>query len=178
MFAYFRNLRVAVRLAAVFALIVALLAVVSVTAYVKINNINRAIDQIVNDRYLKVRWGFDVRDGVNEQIKYLRGIVIDVAHPDQNEKRYGQMDVAIRKTKEALDKIAARQVTEVGKKKIKALEDARQAFDASKGEPLALVRAGKRRRRTNTCCARSPRPRMPIWPGPCLCRLPGPAVAR
>ena len=142
MFAYFRNLRVAVRLAAVFALIVALLAVVSVTAYVKINNINRAIDQIVNDRYLKVRWGFDVRDGVNEQIKYLRGIVIDVAHPDQNEKRYGQMEVAIRKTKEALDKIAARQVTEVGKKKIKALEDARLAFDTSKGELLALVRAG------------------------------------
>ena len=107
MFAYFSNLRVAVRLAAVFTLIVALLAVVSITAYIKINNINASIDQIVNDRYLKVRWGFDVRDGVNEQIKYLRGMVIDVNRPDQNEKRYGQMDVAVNATKAAIARLEA-----------------------------------------------------------------------
>ncbi|WP_413460293.1 methyl-accepting chemotaxis protein [Herbaspirillum huttiense] len=143
MFAYFGNLKVAVRLAAVFAVIVALLAVVSVTAFVKINNINRGIDQIVNDRYLKVRWAFDLRDGVNEQIKYLRGIAIDIDNVQANEKRFGQLDVAVKQTKEALDKIAARQVTEVGKKKIKVLDDARQAFDASEREFLALIRAGK-----------------------------------
>jgi len=143
MFAYFGNLKVATRLAAVFAVVVALLAVVSVTAFVKINNINRGIDQIVNDRYLKVRWAFDLRDGVNEQIKYLRGIAIDIGNVQANEKRFAQLDVAVKQTKEALDKIAARQVTEVGKKKIKVLDDARQAFDASEREFLALIRTGK-----------------------------------
>ncbi|OWY30668.1 methyl-accepting chemotaxis protein [Herbaspirillum robiniae] len=139
---YFKNLGVGVRLGAVFALIVALLAVVSVTAFIKINNINKAINQIVSDRYLKVRWAFDVRDGVNDQIKYLRGIVIDAGRPGLNDKRYGQMEVAVRQTKEAIDKIAARQVTAVGKKKIKELDDARQAFESGKTELIALARAG------------------------------------
>ncbi|WP_044530073.1 methyl-accepting chemotaxis protein, partial [Herbaspirillum sp. B65] len=143
MFAYFGNLKVAVRLAAVFALIVGLLAVVSITAFVKINNINRSIDQIVNDRYLKVRWAFDLRDGINEQIKYLRGMAIDINNAAGNEKRFGQMEVAVKQTKEALDKIAARQVTEGGKKKIKAVDDARQVFDTGRTELMALIRAGK-----------------------------------
>ncbi len=142
MFAYFSNLRVAVRLAAVFAFIVALLAVVSITAFVKINNINRAIDQIVNDRYLKVRWAFDLRDGVNEQIKYLRGISIDIENQKANEKRFGQLEVAVKQTKEALDKITARQVTAVGQKKVKVIDDARLAFDTSKAQFLALIKAG------------------------------------
>lgn len=116
MFAYFGNLKVGARLAIVFAFIVALLAVVSITAFIKINNINRAIDQIVNDRYLKVRWAFDLRDGVNEQIKYLRGMAIDIGNPAANEKRIGQLDVAVRASKEALDKITARQTTAVGQK--------------------------------------------------------------
>ncbi|NUT59902.1 methyl-accepting chemotaxis protein [Herbaspirillum sp. C9C3] len=143
MFGYFGNLKVGARLAIVFAFIVALLAVVSVTAFIKINNINRAIDQIVNDRYLKVRWAFDLRDGVNEQIKYLRGMAIDIGNPAGNEKRIGQLDGAVRASKEALDKITARQVTAVGQKKAKVLDDARQVFDASREQFLALIRAGQ-----------------------------------
>ncbi|MAF03371.1 methyl-accepting chemotaxis protein [Herbaspirillum sp.] len=143
MFAYFGNLKVGARLAIVFAFIVALLAVVSITAFIKINNINRAIDQIVNDRYLKVRWAFDLRDGVNEQIKYLRGMAIDIGNPAANEKRIGQLDVAVRASKEALDKITARQVTAVGQKKAKALDDARQLFETSRTQFLALIRAGQ-----------------------------------
>ncbi|QBP75708.1 HAMP domain-containing protein [Herbaspirillum huttiense] len=143
MFAYFGNLKVGARLAIVFAFIVALLAVVSITAFIKINNINRAIDQIVNDRYLKVRWAFDLRDGVNEQIKYLRGMAIDIGNPAANEKRIGQLDVAVRASKEALDKITARQVTAVGQKKAKALDDARQLFETSRAQFLALIRAGQ-----------------------------------
>ncbi|EIJ47478.1 methyl-accepting chemotaxis transducer transmembrane protein [Herbaspirillum sp. GW103] len=143
MFGYFGNLKVGARLAIVFAFIVALLAVVSVTAFIKINNINRAIDQIVNDRYLKVRWAFDLRDGVNEQIKYLRGMAIDIGNLAGNEKRIGQLDGAVRASKEALDKITARQVTAVGQKKAKVLDDARQVFDASREQFLALIRAGQ-----------------------------------
>nr|WP_034341122.1 methyl-accepting chemotaxis protein [Herbaspirillum sp. B39] len=143
MFAYFGNLKVGARLAIVFAFIVALLAVVSITAFIKINNINRAIDQIVNDRYLKVRWAFDLRDGVNEQIKYLRGMAIDIGNPAANEKRIGQLDVAVRASKEALEKITARQVTAVGQKKAKALDDARQLFETSRAQFLALIRAGQ-----------------------------------
>jgi len=137
-----KNMKVGARLGAAFALVVLLLVVVSVTAVLKINNINRAVDQIVNDRYIKVRWAFDVRDGVNDQIKYLRGIVIDVAKPELNQPRYLQLEVAVKKTKEAIEKIAARQTTEIGRKKIQTLLDAGKAFDAAKEELVALTKTG------------------------------------
>jgi methyl-accepting chemotaxis protein len=137
-----RNLRVGVRLAAAFGLLVVFSVIVSAVAMTKINNINRAIEQIMNDRYLKVRWAFDVRDGVNDQIKYLRGIVIDTPRPEQNKSRYAQLDVAIHKTRAAIDKIAARQVTEGGKKKIRELADVGATFDKAAQELLVLTRAG------------------------------------
>ncbi|MDU7866338.1 MAG: MCP four helix bundle domain-containing protein, partial [Pantoea sp.] len=76
-----KNMKVGMRLAAAFGIVVTLLIVIGVTSITKINNINTAIASIVDDRYVKVRLAFDVRDGVNDQIKYLRGIVIDTNRP-------------------------------------------------------------------------------------------------
>lgn len=83
MFKMINNMRVGARLGAAFSLVILLLIIVSVTAVTKISAINASIDQIVNDRYVKVRLAFDVRDGVNNQIKFLRGIVIDTKNPEQ-----------------------------------------------------------------------------------------------
>lgn len=78
-----KNMKVGVRLGAAFALIILLLIVVSATATIKIGSINQSVDSIVSDRYLKVRLAFDVRDGVNDQIKFLRGMVLDAASPEK-----------------------------------------------------------------------------------------------
>ena len=74
-----------------FGLVVALLVVIGITSIMKINNIKSGITSIVEDRYVKVRLGFDVRDGVNDQIKYLRGIVIDTTRPQFNVQRFQQL---------------------------------------------------------------------------------------
>jgi methyl-accepting chemotaxis protein len=137
-----KNLKVGVRLGAAFALVILLLIVVSVTAIVKIGSINGAVDRIVNDRYIKVRLAFDARDGVNDQIKYLRGMVIETSHPEKNQKRYGQLDSVTQQTNQTIDKIAKLQTTEVGIKKIQAVKEAAQQFEAAKSELLTLVRAG------------------------------------
>jgi methyl-accepting chemotaxis protein len=137
-----KNMKVGVRLGAAFALVILLLVVVSVTAVLKISSINRSVTQIVNDRYVKVRLAFDARDSVNDQIKYLRGIVIDVPRPELNKPRYGQLETAAKKTQDALEKIAAKQTTEIGKKKIQTLIDAAKAFDVAKQELIALTQAG------------------------------------
>ncbi|WP_455852040.1 methyl-accepting chemotaxis protein [Pantoea endophytica] len=137
-----KNMKVGVRLGIAFGLVVALLVIVGITSITKINNIKTGITSIVEDRYMKVRLGFDVRDGVNEQIKYLRGIVIDTTRPQFNEKRYQQLADATDKTNTAMNKIKAVQVTEVGKKKIAGLLAASDKFEAEKKELLDLVRAG------------------------------------
>jgi len=142
MFKMINNMRVGARLGAAFSLVILLLIIVSVTAVTKISAINASIDQIVNDRYVKVRLAFDVRDGVNNQIKFLRGIVIDTKNPEQNQKRYLQLDDTIKQTNLAMSKIAAIQTTVTGKQKIKALQDASDAFESGKEALIALARAG------------------------------------
>ena len=138
-----KNMKVGARLGIAFALVVALLGVVGVTSIMKINNIKNGITSIVEDRYVKVRLGFDVRDGVNDQIKYLRGMVIDTLRPEYNVQRYKQLDEATERTNSAMKKIEAIQVTEIGKKKIAGLLAASQLFEQQKNEVLDLVRAGK-----------------------------------
>ena len=142
MFKLINNMRVGSRLGAAFGLIILLLIIVSATAVIKISSINSSIEQIVNDRYVKVRLAFDVRDGVNDQIKFLRGIVIDTKNPEQNKKRYLQLDDTIKQTNLAMDKIAAIQSTPTGKQKIKALQDASDVFEAGKVELIRLAQAG------------------------------------
>ncbi|HBV38676.1 MAG TPA: methyl-accepting chemotaxis protein, partial [Erwinia sp.] len=137
-----KDLKVGVRLGAAFGLVIFLLIVVSVTAIVKISSINGAVDRIVNDRYIKVRLAFDARDGVNEQIKYLRGMVIETAHPEKNVKRYGQLDSVTQQTNQAIEHIARLQTTEVGIRKIQAVKEAAQQFESAKNELLNLVRSG------------------------------------
>ncbi|MCA1326352.1 methyl-accepting chemotaxis protein [Herbaspirillum sp. alder98] len=142
MSAYFKNLAVGKRIAAVFALIIVLLVVVSATAFLKISRIQSTIDGIINDRYLKVRWAGDVRDGVNDQIKLIRGMVIDISRPQYSANRAKEMEAAVAKTKAAIDKIAARQTTVGGQQKIKDVDAAREKFEAGKAQLVALVQAG------------------------------------
>ena len=136
------NMKVGIRLAAAFGIIVTLLIVIGVTSITRINSINTAIASIVDDRYVKVRLAFDVRDGVNDQIKYLRGMVIDTLHPEKNAKRFGQLEEATQRTNNAMKKIEAIQVTAVGKKKIAGLLASSLAFEKVKAELMALVQAG------------------------------------
>ena len=137
-----KNMRVGVRLGAAFGLVILLLIIVSATAVIKTGSINHAIDKIINDRYVKVRLAFDVRDGVNEQIKYLRGMVIDVTRPEQNVKRFTQLDEATQKTNAAIERISQLQTTAIGQQKIKSLKEASQEFERVKQELLGLIRSG------------------------------------
>ncbi|KNH31707.1 methyl-accepting chemotaxis protein [Pantoea agglomerans] len=137
-----KNMKVGMRLAAAFGIIVTLLIVIGVTSITRINSINTAIASIVDDRYVKVRLAFDVRDGVNDQIKYLRGMVIDTTRPEMNVKRYGQLDEATQRTNSAMKRIEDIQVTPVGKKKIAGLLASSQAFEKVKAELITLVKAG------------------------------------
>ncbi|MCU5771358.1 methyl-accepting chemotaxis protein [Erwiniaceae bacterium BAC15a-03b] len=137
-----KNMKVGVRLGAAFGLVILLLIIVSGTAVVKTGNINSAIDSIVNDRYIKVRLAFDVRDGVNDQIKFLRGMVIDTTRPENNVNRVAQLDAATKQTNDAIEKISKLQTTEIGQKKIQGVKDAEQAFEKGKAELLSLIQAG------------------------------------
>ncbi|WP_017347957.1 methyl-accepting chemotaxis protein [Pantoea sp. A4] len=138
-----KNMKVGVRLGAAFALVVALLVIISAVTVDKIYAINKGMSAIVDDRYVKVRLAYDVRDGVNDQIKYLRGIVIDTTRPQFNEKRFQQLAVSTDQTHKSMDKIAAIQVTAIGKQKIAGLQAAAERFEQAKQQLIVLVKGGR-----------------------------------
>lgn len=135
-------MKVGARLGIAFGVIVALMVIIGVTTATKIQSINRGMSAIVDDRYVKVRLAFDVRDGVNDQIKYLRGMVIDTNRPERNVKRFNQLAEATQRTNTAMKRIADIQVTAVGKKKIQGLMEAGEAFESAKGKLIELIKAG------------------------------------
>lgn len=137
-----KNMRVGVRLGAAFGVVILLMIIVSITAIIKTGNINGAVDSMINDRYIKVRLSFDARDGVNDQIKYLRGMVIDTTRPERNVKRFGQLVEATQKTDKAVAEIAKIQTTPVGIKKIQAVKDAAQVFENTKSQLIELIKSG------------------------------------
>ncbi|WP_158782168.1 methyl-accepting chemotaxis protein [Pantoea sp. BAV 3049] len=137
-----KNMRVGVRLGAAFGLVILLMIIVSITAIIKTGNINRAVESIINDRYIKVRLSFDARDGVNDQIKYLRGMVIDTTRPERNVKRFDQLAEATQRTDKTVAEIAKIQTTPVGIKKIQAVKDAAQVFENAKSQLIELIKSG------------------------------------
>ena len=137
-----KNLKVGIRLGAAFGLVILLLIIVSATAIVKTSNINQAIENIVNDRYAKVRLAFEARDGVNDQIKFLRGMVIDTAKTDYNQKRLVQLERSVQQTDTAIAQIAKLQSTAVGQKKIQAVIEAGQQYARARQQLIALIQAG------------------------------------
>ncbi|UJD92491.1 HAMP domain-containing protein (plasmid) [Rahnella aquatilis] len=139
-----KNIKIGVRLGLVFGFIITLLIIVSITTYVKINAINSLTQQMIEVRYEKVRLAFDVRFQVNEQIKFLRGAVIDYTRPEYNNKRLQLFNEASSETQRLIAKITALQTTAIGQQKIKALAQANEAYKSAQSGLFALLKAGKR----------------------------------
>nr|WP_318382633.1 methyl-accepting chemotaxis protein [uncultured Enterobacter sp.] len=143
MVSVFSRMKVGFRLGAAFAVVVLLLAVVSVTAIMKLTTMNDNIATMLSQNYVKVRLASEVRDGINEQIKFLRGVVIDAKNIEENQQRYAQLAVAVKKTDTLMAKLAAMQTSTVGQQKIRTLLAARDAFADARKQLLALTQSGE-----------------------------------
>ncbi|OON41105.1 methyl-accepting chemotaxis protein [Izhakiella australiensis] len=140
--ALLKNMKVGARISAAFTLVILLLVIVSSTAIIKTSGNNDAMSSIINDRYTKVRLAFDACNALNEQIKHLRGMILDASRPENNLKRQGQLEEASRTTDQAIEKISRMQNTDIGQQKITAVQQAAQAFNADKQHLLTLIKAG------------------------------------
>ena len=139
-----KDIKIGVRLGLVFGFIITLLIIVSVTATLKIQSINALTEQMINTRYVKVRLAFDVRYQVNEQIKFLRGAVIDFNRPEYNTKRLELLKSASSQTVLLISKIKALQTTVAGQQKINALATANDEYSKAQNYLFALLNAGKK----------------------------------
>ena len=140
----FKNIKIGVRLGLALGFVITLLIIISLTAFLKINAINTLTQQMIDVRYAKVRLAFDVRFQVNEQIKLLRGAVIDYDRPEYNNQRLKLLKDATSETRRLISNITALQTTAIGQDKIKALALASDEYRKAQNGLFVLLKAGKR----------------------------------
>ncbi|WP_299537184.1 methyl-accepting chemotaxis protein [uncultured Herbaspirillum sp.] len=142
MFGIIRKKKVGIRMACAFGVVVLLLAAISATAAFKIRTINEAVDQIMNERYLKVRLALEVKEGLDEQINHLHALVIDAARPDFGKEHAARLAVSLGKTRNAIARIDANQFTEIGRKRARDLQNVEHNFSTAMAEVVTLSQAG------------------------------------
>ena len=137
-----RKTGVGARMAGAFGVVVLLLAAISATAALKIGSINEAVDQIMNERYLKVRLALEVKDGLNAQIKALHALALDATNVGYARQHLADLEGALRATREAIARIEAAQFTDIGRKRARDLQAAERSFSSAMQEVVTHAQGG------------------------------------
>ncbi|PTT88386.1 methyl-accepting chemotaxis protein [Pelomonas sp. HMWF004] len=136
-----KNLRIGTRLGAAFALVALLMIAMAVNGWLGLRTIRADIDDVLKDRYVKVRIANDIGDDVNIQARAMRNLLL----LDSEDKRQPEIQSIatardrVVKRYEDLNKLIN---TPEGRKRFDKLQAERSAFVASQTEFMGLVKAG------------------------------------
>ena len=138
----FNNLKVGQRLAMGFGLVLALLAIISVTAYLRISQINTGISDVVNDKFPKTIYANNIIDNINVIARALRNSLL--VKPEDVSKELDRVKEARKVILENFDKLEKAIRSEEGKKALAVALDARKAYVGDQEKFIELAGAGKR----------------------------------
>ncbi len=139
----FRNMKIWVRLALGFGVLVALMAVVAVVAVTRMDELNANVDALANDRYPKTAWANDAIINLNVVARTMRNIAL-ATDPEKIASEREQLLSARKTVAENFERLTQAIVLEEGKKIMKTADERRLAFVAAGNAYLDLVGAGKR----------------------------------
>ena len=139
----FKNLKIGVKLAIGFGLMITLLITVSTLAYLRVDTINGEIENMVNDKFPKTVMANDIIDQVNITARAIRNALL-VKNPAEVEKEFGRISEARKKTAEFYEKLEKQITSEEGKKRLADVMEHRKVAIADQNEVMDLMKAGKR----------------------------------
>jgi methyl-accepting chemotaxis protein len=139
----FKNLKIGVRLALGFGIIVALLVAISALSYLRVGSLNTDINTLVNDRFQKTVWANNVIEAIGSAARGQRNLLID-PRPEEIRKQYERIEESTKTIAENLDKLHRTSTSEKSKAILKDLEQARSAYTADHDEFLTLMKAGQK----------------------------------
>ena len=139
----FKNLKLGLKLAIGFGMVVVLLIVVAVVGIMRVTELDTSIEEMVMDKYPKVVIANDIIDIVNEDARSLRNIIINADHSDM-EKQKGRIDVNRKKANELYEELNKTVRSEAGKAKLKTLLDARAAYVPERDKVLELAMSDRK----------------------------------
>jgi len=138
----FKNLKIGVRLAIGFGLVLALMATLAVLAYNRLGGLNQEIEDMVKDKFPKTVWATDINESINTIARRLRNAYILSGADAQ--KELDQITEERKKITEAIEKLEKTILSEKGKDILKSVTTARIAYVASQEKFIELLKSGKR----------------------------------
>ena len=135
------NLKVSTRLAIGFGLILLALAGQVGVGFSGMNRINGEISLMIHDRFPKTQWTGELAAAVSTVSIAMRDAILSGRSEDARDA-VAQVEEARRLISERLDRLQASISSERGRALLKAVADARTAYQGDQTEMLTLLRAG------------------------------------
>ncbi|MEO5361608.1 MAG: methyl-accepting chemotaxis protein [Nitrospirota bacterium] len=137
-----QNMKTGTRLGLAFGIVVVLLLVVAVVGVSSLGNLNRELDEVVNDKYPKIAILAEIDSEINQIARSMRNMLI-MEKKEQIQKELDRVQESRKKIGANLEKLTPMIKSDVGKAALKAITDARAAYVTGQDEFLKLASEGK-----------------------------------
>ncbi|NHA13662.1 MCP four helix bundle domain-containing protein, partial [Thioalkalivibrio sp. XN279] len=137
-----KNLKIGLRLGIAFALVLVLMAVISLTSINRIGLLAGEVDILVTDRYVKTVWANNVLDEINVTARAVRNAVIATT-PEETGNELNRLPAASATITENLDKLQSTITSDEGVALLGKVQAAREEYVGMLNRITALLRAGQ-----------------------------------
>ncbi len=138
-----KDIRISVRLAVCFAVLIGVMCVITGIALKSLNRVEKSTAEIVEDRYQKIALASDISDNVNGAVRSLRDALLGRT-PEESAKYTEQGQSFSAKTGKALAQIEKLLTSPRDKDMLKMVMDARNAYTPSRDKLRELIKQNKK----------------------------------
>jgi methyl-accepting chemotaxis protein len=142
-----KNIKISVRLAACFGILVAVMCLITGVGMQSLHSISNASRVVVEDRYVKIALVMEIRENVNSAARNLRNALLG-RNVDEAKRYLDRAAANSAKTTEALNQIEKLVSTPRGKELFKAIQDARAAYNTPRDKLRELISQQKKEEAT------------------------------
>jgi methyl-accepting chemotaxis protein len=137
------NFKIGHRLAVGFGIVLVLLSIVAAVTVIRIQKINTATDEMLDDRYVKVMLATSIRDEVNLQARLFQNAVIGANDSAALSSSLEQIDASVLKNTRMMEQLESILNTEEGKRVFNAMTEARNSNGHAREVVIKLLRDGQ-----------------------------------
>ncbi len=138
-----KHMKIGTRLGMSFGLVCLVLIAVLLLGISRLGNLNAGTEVIVNDRYPKVVWAYEMIGEVNQIARSMRNTII-FTEPETIRKELGTIDTAKARIKENIARLDKAIASPKGKELLKGIVDAREKFLVHEEQFTRLINEGKK----------------------------------
>ena len=134
-----KNIKISTRLAVCFAVLIAVMCLITGVGMQSLNSISKASNIVVEDRYAKIALAGEIRDNVNAAARNLRNALLG-RNLEEATRYLDRSAAASARTTEAMAKIEKLLSTQQGQDLFKAIVEARAAYNGPRDKLRELIK--------------------------------------